>query len=78
MVPFLREPFAAPPALGQNNVKLIVYDIIGREVAILVNEKQRPGKYQITWEASEYPSGIYFYNLKTNIFHDTKKMILIK
>ena len=59
-------------------VKLIVFDILGREVAILVNEELNPGTYEVDWDASNYPSGVYFYNITTNEFTETKKMILIK
>jgi Secretion system C-terminal sorting domain len=60
------------------NVKLIVYDILGREVVTLVNQKQKAGSYTITFDASKYTSGIYFYKLKTNDFVQTKKMMLLK
>jgi hypothetical protein len=61
-----------------SNVKLTVYDILGREVSTLVNEQQQPGSYQVTWNASNVASGIYFYQLKAGNFVDTKKMILIR
>ena len=60
------------------NVKLIVYDVLGREVAMLVNEKQAPGNYEVTFDASGLPSGIYFYKLTAGSFSDVKKMILMK
>jgi hypothetical protein len=62
-------------------VKLSVYDILGREVAVLVNPADaglKPGTYEVEWDASNYPSGIYFYKLETNEFSETKKMMLIK
>lgn len=59
-------------------VKLSVYDILGRELTVLVNEKQSAGKYSIEWNAGNYPSGVYFYTLQTNKFSDTRKMILLK
>ncbi len=59
-------------------VKLIVYDLLGREVATLVNEKLAPGSYSIDWNASQYPSGVYFYRLTADGFSETKKMVLIK
>ncbi|MFI5145147.1 MAG: SBBP repeat-containing protein [Ignavibacteria bacterium] len=64
------------PSAG--NAKLIVYDILGREVATLVNEYQQPGKYQVTWDASNYSSGVYFYKLAAGDFTDTKRMMVIK
>ena len=59
-------------------IKLIVYDILGRKVATLVNEKLSVGSYTVDWNASGYPSGIYFYRLETKGFTDVKKMLLIK
>jgi hypothetical protein len=59
-------------------VRLAVYDILGKEVAVLVNEKQSAGKYKINWDASNYPSGIYFYKLITDEYSVTKKMVLLK
>ena len=59
-------------------VKLIVYDILGREVATLVNEKLGAGSYEVDWSGSGYPSGVYFYRLETEEFIGVKKMILIK
>jgi hypothetical protein len=61
-----------------SNVKLLVYDILGREIAILVNEQLKPGTYEISWDASQYASGIYFYKLMTDEFTEAKKMVLIK
>jgi hypothetical protein len=60
------------------NVKINVFDVTGKEVKELVNEKLQPGTYQINFDAAELPSGIYFYTLKSNEFSETKKMILIK
>ncbi len=60
------------------NVKLIVFDILGKEVATLVNESLQPGTYETTFDASNLTSGIYFYRLQTDKFVETKKMSLIK
>jgi plastocyanin len=59
-------------------VNLKVYDTIGNEVAVLVNYEQPAGNYQVDFEASKLPGGVYFYQLATNEFVNTKKMILIK
>jgi len=59
-------------------VKLIVYDVIGKEIIALVNEDLNPGIYEVSWNASNYPSGIYFYKVITQDFSESKKMILIK
>jgi len=59
-------------------VTLLIYDILGNEVATLVNEEQTAGSYEIEFNASDYPSGIYFYQLNAGEFVATKKMILLK
>lgn len=61
-----------------SNVKLIVYDILGKEVGILVNENLQPGEYEANFNGSLITSGIYFYKLIMGDFSETKKMILIK
>ena len=61
-----------------SHVKLIVYDILGREVALLVNEKLGYGGYTVDWYAKGYTSGVYFYKLITDKYVDVKKMVLIK
>ncbi len=60
------------------NVTLKVYDILGREVATLVNEEQAPGNYSVKFDASNLSSGIYFYTLRAGDFTAIKKMILMK
>ena len=59
-------------------VSLKVYDIIGNEIATLVNEEKRAGEYEIEFDATGLPSGIYFYKLKAGGYIETKKMVLIK
>jgi len=58
--------------------KLVVYDIMGREISTLVNEKQSPGTYQVEFDGSGLTSGVYFYRLVTDGFEGTKRMILLK
>ncbi len=60
------------------NVELRVYDLIGREVAVLVNELKQPGIHTVDFNASRLASGIYFYRIKSGDFSDVKKMILVK
>jgi hypothetical protein len=57
---------------------LKVYSNLGNEIATLVNDKLQPGTYEVTFNASQYSSGIYFYKLQTDNFSETKKMLLIK
>jgi hypothetical protein len=59
-------------------VKLTVYDILGREVATLVNMQQKAGNYEITFNAENLLSGIYFYKLQSGNFTSTKKIMLLK
>jgi hypothetical protein len=60
------------------NVKLVVYDILGREVETLIDKELEPGKYKINFTATNLPSGVYFYTLRTPKFTKTNKMLLIK
>jgi hypothetical protein len=60
------------------SVQLKVYDILGKEVAELVNEKLNAGIYEVKFDAGSLSSGIYFYKLETQSYKETKKMILIK
>ncbi len=59
-------------------VSLIVYDILGNEKAVLVDELKEAGIYSVNFDASNLPSGIYFYELKAESFRQTKKMLLVK
>ena len=63
---------------GNPYIRLSIFDILGREVAILLNEQLTPGTYTIDWNASAFPSGIYFYKLESGEYTETKRMILIK
>jgi hypothetical protein len=59
-------------------VLLKVFNSLGQEIATLVNEKQNAGKYEVKFDASSLPSGIYFYSIRVNDFVQTKKMTLLK
>ncbi len=59
-------------------VSLKVFDVIGREVATLVDEQMQPGIYSTTWDATNFPSGTYFYRLMTSGFTETRKLMLMK
>ncbi|MFI5406814.1 MAG: T9SS type A sorting domain-containing protein [Nitrososphaerales archaeon] len=59
-------------------VTLKVYDILGNEIAVLVNEEKPAGEYEIEFSENELPSGIYFYTLTSGNYSETKKMILMK
>ena len=74
--------YQIPPSLNNSEkeifISLKVYDILGKEVATLVNEMKKPGIYTVTFDASELTSGIYIYQLRTNNFVSAKKMLLLK
>ncbi|MBI4810602.1 MAG: T9SS type A sorting domain-containing protein [Ignavibacteriales bacterium] len=63
---------------NQTRVRLVVYDILGREVAVLVDRYQSPGTREIHWDAAGLPSGMYFYRIITLEFTQTKKMLLLR
>ena len=62
----------------EGNVELIIYDVLGKVVEKLVDERKTAGNYSAQFDASKLSSGIYFYSLRVNDFVDTKKMLLIK
>lgn len=59
-------------------VKVTVFDVLGEEITILVDQELQVGSYQVDWIATNYPSGIYFYRLDAKDFTMTKKMVLSK
>jgi hypothetical protein len=73
--PTTKISFSLPEAA---NVKMFIYDILGNEIAIPVNERLNPGMHEVTWDASNQASGIYFYKMETEKFSETKKMLLVK
>jgi len=61
-----------------SDVKLTVYDISGKEIEVLINNKLSPGSYEFKWDASKLSSGAYFYRIQSQDFIETKRMLLIK
>jgi hypothetical protein len=61
-----------------SGVKLVVFDLLGREVATLVNEMKKPGSYEVTFDGTNLSSGVYFYKIEAGDFVNVKKMVLIK
>lgn len=59
-------------------VKIVVYDVLGKQVAVLIDEKLSPGIYEVNWDASDYPSGVYYYMFSAKGNIDTKKMVVLK
>ena len=77
--PVTKIKFDVPEGRGQKlEVRLTIYDILGREVTALVNDKLSPGTYEVEWSAGNYTSGIYFYRLIADQFSETRKMVLVK
>ena len=72
--------FEIPKQVRNDNsfVTLKVYDVLGNEVATLVNKEKSPGTYEVNFDASNLSSGIYYYQLRAGKFVQTKKMILLK
>ncbi len=80
--PMTKIKFDLPKSSG---VRITVFDVTGKEVAVIVNETLQAGSYQTEWDASAYPSGVYFYRMvvrhggsSTGDFSETKKMILVR
>jgi hypothetical protein len=63
---------------ADSKVSLTIYNILGQEVANLVNEEQKAGTYSVNFNASRLSSGVYFYKLQAGSFTSTKKMMLLK
>jgi endo-1,4-beta-xylanase len=59
-------------------VRLAVYDVLGREVAVLVNEPKMRGEYQVRFDATGLPSGVYLYRLQSGSYSETRKMALVR
>jgi hypothetical protein len=78
IAPLLNQGGVAPKQVGDRVVTLKIYDLLGREVAILVNEQLKPGTYEVNFDGTNFSSGVYFYQLKADEFMDTKKLILMK
>ena len=71
--------FSVPAVSGQSPVvSLRVFDILGREVAVLVNERKAPGSYTVRFDGSRYSSGVYYYRLVAGAFVQTRAMVLTK
>ena len=58
--------------------RLTIYDLLGHEIATLVNQQLKPGTYEVEWDGTNYPSGVYFYRLTASDYNETKKMVLVK
>jgi flagellar hook assembly protein FlgD len=61
-----------------SNVRLTVYDALGKEVEVLVNQQLSAGTYEVDFDGTNLPSGVYYYILESEEFTQSKKMVLIK
>lgn len=64
--------------MKESDVTLRIFDVRGREIAALLNDKMAPGQHRVTWKPEGLPSGIYFYQLETKDFLETKKMVFLE
>jgi len=62
----------------KSDVSVKIFDILGNEIATLVNETKEAGRYNVSFNASKYSSGVYFYTIKAGSLYETKKMTLLK
>ena len=62
----------------KSNVELKIFDLLGSEIATLVNEEKAPGNYDVSFDASSLSSGVYLYTIKAGSFVQTRKMLLMK
>lgn len=76
--PLTNIKFTIPTSEIISFVELKIYDVIGNEIATLVSKNIAPGNYEVQFDATKQPSGVYYYQLKSNSFIQTKKMILLK
>ncbi len=64
--------------LESNYVTLKIYDVLGKEIAILINEYKQNGSYLVEFNSADLPSGIYYVKMQTGNFIDLKKMLILK
>jgi hypothetical protein len=77
--PETRITFEIPSSAGASAVtSLRVFDVLGREVAVLINEEKEAGRHSITWDARSVASGVYFYRLTAANFASMKKMVVVR
>ncbi len=76
--PTTKIKYSIPSLAHRERVLLKIYDILGNEIATLVNEEKPPGVHEVEFDGSKYSSGIYFYRLQSGSFTATKKLILVK
>ena len=78
--PSTKIQFAIPAGSGTNmiNVKIVVFNMLGKEIIELVNQHLEPGNYEVEFDGGYLPSGTYFYKLLSDNVSYTKRMVLLK
>lgn len=85
--PSTRIRFDIPPSnvydpaitgVGGIAARLVIYDLLGREVAVLLNRELKPGRYEVEFDGTNYSGGVYFYKLITSEYTETRKMVFVK
>ena len=61
-----------------SNVKIVIFDALGKEVTTLINENKNAGSYSVIFNAKNLTSGVYFYKIEAGVFCDVKKMVFVK
>lgn len=69
---------AQPGMADRRRVRLSVHDVLGREVATLVDDEQSPGSHTVVWDGTDQPSGVYFYRLSSGATSEVRRMLLLK
>lgn len=65
--------------IGSNgNVKLVIFDLLGRNIKTLLNEYRNAGSHEVTFNAADLPGGLYFYKISSGNYSEMKRMILLK
>jgi len=59
-------------------IRLAIYDVLGKEINAVVSQQLKPGSYEVEWDGSNYPNGVYFYKLTAGDYAETRKMVLVK
>ena len=77
-VVFLKTTAIGYQLFAVSEVELSIYNLPGQKVVTLVTEKQQAGYHQVEFDASNLPSGVYYYRLQTGDFQDVKKMVLVR
>jgi len=63
---------------GNVHVKITIYDLLGRQCAVLINEKQKAGKYDLSFDGKRFASGVYIYKINAGDYQDARRMVLVK